>query len=199
MRWRWLIGLTCSVCLLVECGRPAIPRAAAAEQGGAESSSSGTASKSAADDDEKIVPIEKSDAEWKRQLTPKQFRVTRQAATEEAFTGRYVHTKRPGTYHCVCCDLDLFSSQAKFDSHTGWPSYWAPLKVNRVKLAIDTSDPLEIRTEVRCARCGAHLGHVFDDGPPPTGLRYCMNSAALKLEETPAAKSKSAAAKKKAK
>ena len=193
------------------CGPPAAPTSSAAEEGGSRPGPSGSASASAAADekqadqkvadpkeadDDKIVPIEKSLAEWRRQLSSKQFRVTRQGMTEEAFTGRYVHTKRPGTYCCVCCDLDLFGSQTKFDSQTGWPSYWAPLKNNRVKLSIDTSDPLEVKTEVRCARCDAHLGHVFADGPPPTGLRYCMNSVALRFVDQPKTKAKPVAKKK---
>jgi peptide-methionine (R)-S-oxide reductase len=131
-----------------------------------------------------IVPIHKSDAEWKKQLTSKQFQVTRRKATEAPFTGKLTHNKRPGSYHCICCDLAVFGSDAKFDSQTGWPSYWAPLEEDHVTLAPDVSE-LPARTEVLCARCEAHLGHVFDDGPPPTGLRFCINSTALKFVEAP--------------
>ncbi len=182
MRWRWLIGLAVYVALFFACGPPAAPTSSAAEEGGSRPGPSGSASASAAADekqadqkvadpkeadDDKIVPIEKSLAEWRRQLSSKQFRVTRQGMTEEAFTGRYVHTKRPGTYCCVCCDLDLFGSQTKFDSQTGWPSYWAPLKNNRVKLSIDTSDPLEVKTEVRAPAATPTWATFLPTAPRP--------------------------------
>jgi peptide-methionine (R)-S-oxide reductase len=130
---------------------------------------------------------EKTDAEWKRLLTPEQYRVARQKGTEAPFTGEYYRTDQQGVYRCVCCGAALFSSETKFDAHCGWPSFWKPLAEGNLKSLDDHSLGMH-RVEVQCRQCGAHLGHVFDDGPRPTGLRYCINSVSLKLDAKPAAK-----------
>ena len=131
-------------------------------------------------DDRVLKKIVKTDEEWKRILSPEQYTVTRQAGTEPPYSSSLLKVHEIGTFECVCCDLPLFSSKTKFDSHTGWPSFWAPIAKRNVIERIDKS-LAETRTEILCARCDAHLGHVFDDGPDPTGLRYCMNGVALKF------------------
>lgn len=130
--------------------------------------------------------VEKSDREWQRQLSPERYYVTRHKATEPAFTGEYYRTKTPGTYRCVCCGARLFGSDTKYDSGSGWPSFWSPLSEEAVRTEEDHSHGMD-RIEVLCSRCDAHLGHVFPDGPEPTGQRYCINSLSLVLEPEPKA------------
>lgn len=129
-----------------------------------------------------IEKVIKSDAEWRKILTPEQYQVARQKGTERAFTGEYCESKDPGTYACVCCHTDLFESKTKFESGTGWPSFTEPLDSERIRLEADNTYGMR-RVEVLCNICDAHLGHVFNDGPPPTGQRYCLNSVSLVLKQ----------------
>ena len=138
-------------------------------------------------DDKKKV--EKSEEEWKKILTPEQYRVLRKKGTETPWSGEYVDTKEKGVYKCAACGAEIFSSETKFDAHCGWPSFYAPIDKDKVELKLDTSLFRE-RTEVLCAKCGGHLGHVFDDGPQPTGERFCINSASLDFEKEKADREK---------
>ena len=134
--------------------------------------------------DSNAEPVAKTDEEWRSELSPEQYAVLRQAGTEAPFSGKYVHVKDDGTYRCAACGQELFRSDTKFDSGTGWPSFYEPANTAHVELIPDRTHGM-VRTEVRCKRCGSHLGHVFDDGPAPTGQRFCINSLALELDPTP--------------
>lgn len=129
-------------------------------------------------------PLPASDSEWKKILTPEQYRVTREKGTELPFSGEYAKSNKPGIYRCVCCGEPLFASETKFDAGCGWPSFWKPIAGEKLVQREDHTHAME-RTEVQCSKCGAHLGHVFPDGPQPTGLRYCINSVALKHQPPP--------------
>ena len=134
------------------------------------------------ENEQSVERVEKSEEQWREQLTPQEYEITRRAGTEPAFTGVYWDTKTPGIYNCKCCDTPLFDSETKYDSGSGWPSFYAPIDESKVVTKEDDSLGMR-RIEVLCATCDAHLGHVFPDGPQPTGLRFCMNSASLSLDE----------------
>jgi len=177
MNTRGLTVLALVVVLAIPAGR--------ATGGGAAKGASASGRNSMQSKSDSVGHVAHTDQEWKQRLTADQYRVLRQKGTEPAFTGAYWNDHTTGTYVCSACGLTLFDSHTKFDSGTGWPSFWQPIAPSHVKIVRDASYGM-VREEVECARCGGHLGHVFDDGPAPTGQRYCMNSVSLKLEKSPA-------------